>query len=177
MPACPPCRKKRRLSSLRTPVQFLKGVGPQRAELLAKLDLHYAADVLFFFPRAYQDMSELREIDQLEEGKLASVVGVIEEVDLRNTGPGKSHAGHAAQAGDAVSPLPVVQSAVDAGEAGRGAADSWFRASRSWKGMRWEMVHPRVELLADDEDAPGGPDPARLFADRRASTSRRCGGS
>src|SRR5256885_6056188 len=75
---------------LATPVQFLKGVGPQRAELLAKLDLYYAADVLFFFPRAYQDMSELREVDQLEEGKLASVVGVIEEVDLRNTGPGKS---------------------------------------------------------------------------------------
>src|SRR5438128_878696 len=51
---------------------------------------NFAADVLFFFPRTYQDMSELREIDQLEEGKLASVVGVIEEVDLRNTGPGKS---------------------------------------------------------------------------------------
>ena len=75
---------------LATPVQFLKGIGPQRAELLAKLELHYAADVLFCFPRAYQDMSELRAIDQLEEGKLASVAGVIEEVDLRNTGPGKS---------------------------------------------------------------------------------------
>ena len=71
-------------------MQFLKGVGPQRAELLARLDLHYAADVLFFFPRAYQDMSELRSIDQLEEGKPASVAGVIDEVDLRNTGPGKS---------------------------------------------------------------------------------------
>src|SRR6187401_1336004 len=78
---------------LATPVQFLKGVGPQRAELLAKLDLFYAADVLFFFPRAYQDMSELREIDQLEENKLASVVGVIEEVDLRNTAPGRSMLG------------------------------------------------------------------------------------
>src|SRR3954453_2305289 len=76
--------------SLATPVQFLKGVGPQRAELLAKLDLHYVADLLFFFPRAYQDMSELRDIERLEEGKLASVVGVIEEVDLRNTGAGKS---------------------------------------------------------------------------------------
>src|SRR4029434_4184449 len=82
--------QKTPVEQLRTPVQFLKGVGPQRAELLAKLELYYAADVLFFFPRAYQDMSELREIDQLEEGKLASVVGVIEEVDLRNTGPGKS---------------------------------------------------------------------------------------
>ena len=75
---------------LATPVQYLKGVGPQRAELLARLDLHYAADVLFNFPRAYQDMSELRSIDQLEAHKLASVAGVIDEVDLRNTGPGKS---------------------------------------------------------------------------------------
>ena len=64
---------------LATPVQFLKGVGPQRAELLAKLDLHYAADVLFFFPRTYQDMSELREISQLEEKRMSSVVGVIDD--------------------------------------------------------------------------------------------------
>src|SRR4029077_16788331 len=82
--------QKSPVESLATPVQFLKGVGPQRAELLAKLDLHYAADVLFFFPRTYQDMSELRSIEQLEERKLASVVGVIEEVDLRSTTPGKS---------------------------------------------------------------------------------------
>ena len=87
---------------LATPVQFLKGVGPQRAELLAKLDLHYAADVLFCFPRAYQDMSELREIDQLEERKNASVVGVI----------------------DSVPAVPVVQPTLDAGETGRGPADS-----------------------------------------------------
>src|SRR5215510_5080642 len=78
---------------LATPVQYLKGVGPQRAELLTKLELYYAADLLFFFPRAYQDMSELREIDQLEEKQLASVVGVIEEVELRGTSPGKSMLG------------------------------------------------------------------------------------
>src|SRR5689334_20328986 len=75
---------------LATPVQFLKGVGPQKAELLAKLGLYYASDVLFSFPRTYQDMSELRQIDQLEEGELASIVGTIDEVDLRNTGPGRS---------------------------------------------------------------------------------------
>src|SRR5947207_13657263 len=140
---------------LATPVQYLKGVGPQRAELLWKLDLYYAADVLFFFPRAYQDMSELREIDQLEEGKLASVVGVIEEVDLRNTAPGKSLLGMLLKQGT------------------RYLRCLWF--NQPWmreklvegrrilvsgepklEGLRWEMVHPRVELLADDEDAPAG---------------------
>ena len=119
---------------LATPVQFLKGVGPQRAELLAKLDLHYAADLLFFFPRAYQDMSELREIDQLEEGKLASVVGVIDEVDLRNTAPGKSLLGMLVKQGHEISALPVVQSALDAAEAAWKAGGFWFPASRSWRG-------------------------------------------
>ena len=66
---------------LATPAQFVKGVGPQRQEAFARLDLFYAADILFHFPRTYQDMSELREVDQLEEGILASVVGVIDEVD------------------------------------------------------------------------------------------------
>jgi ATP-dependent DNA helicase RecG len=140
---------------LATPAQFLKGVGPQRAELLAKLELHYAVDLLFFFPRAYQDMSELRDIDQLEEKKMASVVGIIDEVDLRNTAPGKSLLGMLLKQGT------------------RYLRCLWF--NQPWmreklvegrrilvsgepkqEGMRWEMVHPRIELLADDEDAPAG---------------------
>jgi ATP-dependent DNA helicase RecG len=140
---------------LATPVQFLKGVGPPRAELLAKLDLHYAADVLFFFPRAYQDMSELRAIEQLEEKNLASVVGVIDEVDLRSTSPGKSILGVLVKQGTSYlrclwfnqpwmrEKLPEGRRVLISGEPKQ-------------EGLRWEMVHPRVELLADDEDAPAG---------------------
>ncbi len=43
---------------LATPVQYLKGVGPARAELLDRLGLHALRDLLFFFPRDYQDISE-----------------------------------------------------------------------------------------------------------------------
>src|SRR5438046_2427294 len=75
---------------LATPVQFLKGVGPQRAELLANLGLYYASDVLFQFPRDYEDLSDLRTIVNLEEDKPVSVRGTVEEVDLRETGPGRS---------------------------------------------------------------------------------------
>ena len=66
---------------LLTPVQFLKGVGPQRAELLERLGLRRAVDLLFFFPRSYQDMSELRGIPQLEENVPVSICGVVEEID------------------------------------------------------------------------------------------------
>jgi ATP-dependent DNA helicase RecG len=140
---------------LATPVQYLKGVGPQRAELLAKLDLHYAADVLFFFPRAYQNMSELREIDQLEEGKLASVVGVIEEVDLRNTAPGKSLLGMLVRSGTKYLRClwfnqPWIRQKLVEGKR------ILVSGEPALEGMRWEMKHPRIELLADDEDAPAG---------------------
>ena len=75
---------------LTKPVQFLKGVGPQRAELLQRLGLRVAMDLLFYFPRDYRDMSELRTIDELEENSSVSVCGHVEEVELRNTGPGRS---------------------------------------------------------------------------------------
>ena len=58
---------------LATPVQFVPGVGPHRAELLEKLGLRTAADVLFFFPRDYQDLTQVRPVVELEEGKLQSV--------------------------------------------------------------------------------------------------------
>ena len=140
---------------LATPVQFLKGVGPQRAELLAKIDLHYAADVLFFFPRTYQDMSELRGIEQLEEGKLASVVGIVEEVDLRNTGPGKSLLGMLLKQGTQYLRClwfnqPWMRDKLALGRR------IMVSGEPKLAGVRWEMTHPRVEFLADDEDAPAG---------------------
>ena len=53
-------RAKSAAEVLATPVQYIKGAGPQRAELLARLGLHTACDVVFSFPRDYQDLTELR---------------------------------------------------------------------------------------------------------------------
>src|SRR4029079_15050029 len=75
---------------LTTPVQLLKGVGPQRAELLARLELFTAADVLFFFPRDYQDLTDLASVADLTEDKLVGLRGQIEEVELRGGRSGKS---------------------------------------------------------------------------------------
>lgn len=140
---------------LATPVQFLKGVGPQKLEQLARLELHYARDVLFFFPRAYQDMSELREMDQLEEGVLASVVGVIDEVDLRNTTPGKCILGMLVRQGTKYLRAlffnqPYLREKFVPGRR------VMVSGEPKLQGIRWEMVHPRVEFLADDEDVPSG---------------------
>ena len=57
-------------SILSSPLAYLKGVGPQRAELLAKeLELHNGEDLLFHFPFRYADrtkFSKVKEVDNEE---------------------------------------------------------------------------------------------------------------
>lgn len=77
------------ITQLTQPVQFLKGVGPHRAQLLEKLGLRTAADVLFFFPRSYQDFTELNQIVDLQAEQLASIVGVVDDIDQMISGTGK----------------------------------------------------------------------------------------
>jgi ATP-dependent DNA helicase RecG len=64
-------------SDLDRPAQFLKGVGPKRAELLAKLGLLTARDVLYHVPRRYEDASTVQKIGTLEAGMEATVVGRV----------------------------------------------------------------------------------------------------
>jgi len=40
---------------LNSEVKYVKGVGPKRADILKKLDILSVGDLLFYFPRAYQD--------------------------------------------------------------------------------------------------------------------------
>src|SRR5262245_33692729 len=75
---------------LSTPVRFIKGCGAQRAELVARLGVVTARDLLFYCPRDDPDLTDLRRIEQLEEGLLVSVLATVEEIDLRSRGVGRS---------------------------------------------------------------------------------------
>jgi ATP-dependent DNA helicase RecG len=141
--------------ALATPVQFLKGVGPQRAELLARLGLATAQDVLFFFPRAYEDLTLQREVHELEEGKLQTVRGTVEDVELRGTGPGRSILGVMIRSRTGFLRAvwfnqPFLRERFALGQrvvvSGKPRRD----------GMVWEMSHPHAETLAEDEEEPLG---------------------
>ena len=54
---------------LATPVEFVKGVGPARAELLERLGLRTAAHLLFHFPRDYQDLMDRRSVLHAPPGR------------------------------------------------------------------------------------------------------------
>ena len=59
------------------PVNFLKGVGPMRAESLRRLGILTARDLLFHVPRRYEDASTVRAISSLEPGMDATIVGRV----------------------------------------------------------------------------------------------------
>ena len=67
----------------------LNGIGPHRARLLEKLQLRTAADLLFFFPRSYEDFTQLHKIVDLESEQLASISGVVDDIEQVISGNGK----------------------------------------------------------------------------------------
>ena len=64
-------------SQLDAPAQFLKGVGPKRAEALARLDIHTARDLLYHVPRRYEDASTVTPIVKAEIGLDVTIIGEV----------------------------------------------------------------------------------------------------
>lgn len=60
-----------------TPVQFIKGVGPHIAGLLARKNISTVEDLLHFFPRAYEDRRAARNISSLQAGEIVSLVATV----------------------------------------------------------------------------------------------------
>ncbi len=58
-------------------IQYLKGVGPKKADLLAKLGIQTMFDLLTWYPRGYEDQSALTPIASLHAGETATVSGSI----------------------------------------------------------------------------------------------------
>lgn len=64
-------------SPLDRPVQYLKGVGPKRAEIFARMGVDTARDLLYHVPRRYEDASTVTPIRSLEVGMDATVIGEV----------------------------------------------------------------------------------------------------
>ena len=143
---------------LATPVQFLKGVGPRRVEPLKRLGLHTVRDVLFFFARDYEDLTNRRTIAELEEGTLQTVLGTVEEVELRNTGTGRCVLGVLIRSdGDYLRAIWFNQPFMK--DRFRFGQQVIFSGKPRRQGLFWEMTHPRVVSLEEEEE----PEPAQGF--------------
>ena len=64
-------------SHLDRPVQFLKGVGPKRADSFARIGVVTARGLLYHIPRRYDDASTVRPIGSLEVGEEVTALGRV----------------------------------------------------------------------------------------------------
>ncbi len=74
-----------------TPIQYVKGVGPAKADLFANLGVFTVEDLLYFFPKRYEDRSRLVPISQLKIGEWQTVSGEIMARGGRKTWYTKKH--------------------------------------------------------------------------------------
>ena len=137
-------------SLLNTPVQDMRDVGNHRAQLLAKLGIRSASDLLFNFPRDYLDLTNERLIVELDEGELQTVRGVVTEVATTSSGFGKSrvsilvqdHSGHLRATWFN---QPFMRSKFNEGQT------LLLTGKPKMRGMMWEVSHPQVTYLANGE--------------------------
>lgn len=136
---------------LQTPVQFVPNVGPQRAQLLAKLGIRTALDLLLHIPHSVNDFTDVRTVPKLQPELEQSVHGTVVDRDARRLKHNRTLVGilldcdghfvrgiwfnqpwmlHKFQCGDHV---------VFSGKPKRSAG-------------RWEFSSPRVHWLADSDD-------------------------
>ncbi|MGC1222739.1 MAG: ATP-dependent DNA helicase RecG [Candidatus Sulfotelmatobacter sp.] len=66
---------------LTTPVQYVKGIGPRLAEILAAKGIATVGDLLNYLPFRYEDRLNPRGIGELRAGEMATVIG-----EVRNSG-------------------------------------------------------------------------------------------
>jgi len=66
------------------PVQYLKGVGPVRAEVFARLGVKTVGDLLEYFPRDWNFLPGLIKIAQIRPGQTASIIGMVESTDYQS---------------------------------------------------------------------------------------------
>ena len=61
-------------------ITTLKGVGPKKAEAFARLGIETVEDLVFAFPRIYEDRKNIVPIEKLKEGETALFIGEVDVI-------------------------------------------------------------------------------------------------
>ncbi|PYV68081.1 MAG: ATP-dependent DNA helicase RecG, partial [Acidobacteria bacterium] len=68
-----------------TAVQYVKGIGPRIAEILAAKSIHTVDDLLHYLPFRYEDRVNPRGISELRAGEMATVIAEVRTSGLFRT--------------------------------------------------------------------------------------------
>jgi ATP-dependent DNA helicase RecG len=140
---------------LKTPVQFLTGVGPARAKLLEKLNIRTIEDLLWYLPKDVIDMTHVSEVLGLREGESQTVRGIVVDRESKDI------------SGNRTMTCVLLDCQ---GQFVRGVwyNQPWmlqkfregnvvlFTAKPKFKGGRWEFGNPRVQWIPEDDTSAHG---------------------
>jgi ATP-dependent DNA helicase RecG len=137
-----------------TPVQYVKGIGPRLAEVLAAKGIHTVDDLLHYLPFRYEDRVNPRSISELRAGEMATVIAEVRTSGLFRTRR-----------------MPIFQ--MTAGQGRTRLKSIWFNAAylrdkfkpgamvalygkveQGLHGGELQLVQPQFEIVGDpDEEA------------------------
>src|SRR5437762_6415695 len=137
------------------PVNYLKGVGPVRGEMLRRLGIVTARDLLFHIPHRYEDASTINPIASLEPGMDGTIIGKVISKGIIPTRKGlrifqavlqdESGMIEASWPGQ-----PFLDRTIEKGD--------MMLLSGSVRFFHGRQLHPReyIQLAGDDADVKGG---------------------
>ena len=142
-------------SLLQTPIEYLKGVGPQRGELLRKeLNIHRYEDLINFYPNRYIDRTRYYKINELQKNDSeVQIIGKI--IHMKTVEFGKAKKRLVATFVDETGELELVWF----------QGHKWIRDSLKLNvsyvifgkvtsfGNIFNMAHPEMELLTEHEQS------------------------
>ncbi len=76
-------------AALGAQLTVLQGVGPRHAQTLGQLGMSTLGDMLYYFPRRYEDYSQLKPIKNLWVNEIVTVIGAVQSVGTRPVKNGK----------------------------------------------------------------------------------------
>ena len=140
---------------LQTPIEYLKGVGPQRAELLRKeLGIHRYEDLVNFFPNRYIDRTRYYKINELQKNDSeVQIIGKI--INIKTVEFGKAKKRLVATFVDETGQIELTWF----------QGHKWIRDSLKLNfsyvvfgkvasfGNTFNMAHPEMELLTEHEQS------------------------
>ena len=139
---------------LSQPVQFLRGVGPRRAALLANLSLYTVGDLLWYIPSRYEDRRNLKPLGMLQIGSRQAFCGRVTAFQMHHTSRGRSFV--TLRLEDSSTPLTCKWfrhrglALKERFPVGTRVVGTGLITFSPYEGQR-EVIHPDLEVLESDD--------------------------
>jgi ATP-dependent DNA helicase RecG len=127
---------------------------PTRRDQLARLGLATVGDVLFHFPRFYEDLTKVTPIAELVAGETVTVQGEVVEIEGRQLDDGRRVLGIVLSDDGKHVIEGVWFNQAGAARGLRYGQRLAFSGKPKWYRDHWQMTHPRLQRLDGSEESP-----------------------